>query len=78
MKKSKLFFVAIALGMAFISSCAMEDICKDCDVVVYDVDSGIEKDRHAAAEYCGDDLEELENGEPQVVGLDSTVYECHE
>lgn len=76
MKKAKLLFAALAFGLFTLAACTAEDLCKDCDVVVYDTDTGAQKSRTSAAEYCGDDLEEIQSGDPVVVGTDSTLYEC--
>lgn len=76
MKKIHVLIAAIALGMASLTSCVTEDLCKDCEVVTYDADSGQEKDRVLASEYCGDDLEGIQDQGASVVGQDSSVYEC--
>jgi hypothetical protein len=76
MKKTRIFFMALALASITFTSCVMEDLCQDCDVVTYNMDTGDEIDRVSAAEYCGDDLDEIKNQAAYVVGSDSTIYEC--
>ncbi len=74
MKKSYIFtFSIVALGLGLFS-CTKSD-CKNCEVVTYE--NGAEISRQSAVEYCGDDLNNIENQDPVVIGNRKTVYECY-
>lgn len=76
MKKTFIYaFSMIALGLT-LYSCEVSD-CKNCEVVTYDVNTGNELSRQSATEYCGDDLNSIENQDPVVIGDKRTVYECY-
>jgi hypothetical protein len=63
----------ITLGLS-LYSCEVSD-CKNCEVVTYE--NGVEISRQSAVEYCGDDLNNVENQAPVVIGNKKTVYECY-
>lgn len=76
MKKKYIYaFSMIALGLTLFS-CEVSD-CKNCEVVTYDIPSGDEISRQSAVEYCGDQLNDIENQAPVVIGNNRTVYECY-
>jgi len=74
MKKFYIFtFSMITLGLS-LYSCGKSD-CKNCEVVTYE--NGTEISRQSAVEYCGDDLNKIEDQAPVVIGNRKTVYECY-
>jgi len=74
MKKSYIYTIGmIAIGLTLFS-CTKSD-CKNCEVVTYE--NGVEISRQSAVEYCGDDLNNIENQDPVVIGNRKTVYECY-
>jgi len=76
MKKKYIYaFSMIALGLTLFS-CEVSD-CKECEVVTYNVNTGSEISRQSATEYCGDNLNSIENQDPVIIGNEKTVWECY-
>jgi len=76
MKKKYIYaFSMIAIGLTLFS-CEVSD-CKECEVVTYNVNTGDEISRQSATEYCGDNLNSIENQDPVIIGDEKTVWECY-
>jgi len=77
--KKVLTIIIIGLLFVFVStSCEPEEPeekCKNCKTVTYDANDSIIS-QTALVEYCGDELEDIENEPPVVVGGETTRYEC--
>jgi len=65
----------IVIGLSLFS-CELSD-CKECEVVTYNVNTGKEIDRQSPTEYCGDNLNDIENQDPVIIGDEKTVWECY-
>ncbi len=76
MVKRRLFlFVSIIAFFAFITSCELDENCKDCYIVTYNAD-GEEEGREYYGYICGDELDEIDgqsSTDPQGI---TTVFEC--
>jgi len=76
MKKKYIYaFSMIVIGLSLFS-CELSD-CKECEVVTYNVNTGKEIDRQSPTEYCGDNLNDIENQDPVIIGDEKTVWECY-
>ncbi len=74
--KKVLTIIIIGLLFVFVStSCEPDEKCKNCKTVTYDANGNIINET-ALVEYCGVDLENIENEAPIVVGGEKTQYEC--
>ena len=74
----KKIFTIIIIGLFFVfvsTSCEPDEKCKNCKMVTYDANNNIINET-ALVEYCGDELEDIENEPPVVVGGETTQYEC--
>jgi hypothetical protein len=72
-KLSTLIVIGSLVGL---TSCIPDENCKNCEAVVYDVNTNQEISRTSAVEYCGDDLTNKENASPVTIGNEKTVWEC--
>ena len=71
MKRNLFFFTVIIAAGLIISSCTD---CKECRTVVKSNDSIVETGEWA--EYCGEDLNNVEDEDSTTVGDRTTSWEC--
>ncbi|MCK5846186.1 MAG: hypothetical protein KAG84_02020 [Bacteroidales bacterium] len=72
--------IGFGLSIGFVSlvntSCEPMSDCKNCEVVTYQISTGAVLNRQSPIEYCGSDLDDVENRQPVISGDEKVVWEC--
>jgi hypothetical protein len=76
MRRNLFFLVVIFFNLFWITSCVPDENCKNCQAIVYDVNTNAEISRSDAVEYCGDQLSSKENAKPVTIGNEKTIWVC--
>ena len=75
MKKIIFILCAVILVISFlINGCQKETGCKKCKLNTY-VDNKLTVEGDAV-EYCDQELKDIEDQEPTIIGSKTTKYEC--
>jgi hypothetical protein len=73
----KIFFVLILMVLAIVflvNGCQKETGCKKCSLNTYT--NGTLTDKGDDVEYCDQELKDIENEEPTVMGNTKKQYDC--